>query len=80
MHPEDVSAAVGQKWEIEISKDVRIPALVSLIKAAHLTFFEMLGYRFQKNRNTFPEEGKSFPINKNSYLPPNRRRSDCCSL
>jgi hypothetical protein len=46
MHPEDVLAAVGQKWEIEISKDVRVPALVSLIKAAHLTLFEMLGYRY----------------------------------
>jgi hypothetical protein len=46
MLPEDVLAAAGQKWEIEISKDVRVPVLVSLIKAAHLTLFEMLGYRY----------------------------------
>lgn len=46
MRPEDVFASVGQKWDIEIFKDVRIPALVSLIKAAHLTLFEMLGYRY----------------------------------
>lgn len=46
MPPEDVLAAVGQKWELEIDKDVRIAALVSLIKAAHLTLFDMLGYRY----------------------------------
>lgn len=46
MSPEDVLAATGQKWEIAISKDVRVPALVSLIKAAHLTLFQMLGYRY----------------------------------
>ena len=28
------------------SKDVRISALVSLIKSAHLTLFEILGYRY----------------------------------
>ncbi|HXQ22322.1 MAG TPA: hypothetical protein VN812_11665 [Candidatus Acidoferrales bacterium] len=36
----------GQRWEINFSKDMRIAALVSLIKAAHLTLFEMLGYRY----------------------------------
>ncbi len=46
MPPEDVLATAKQKWEIEIDKDVRIPALVSLIKAAHLTLFEILGYRY----------------------------------
>lgn len=46
MHPEDFIAAAEQNWEIEINKDIRLPALVSLIKAAHLTLFEMLGYRY----------------------------------
>lgn len=46
MPPEDVSAAIDQNWELEVSKDVRIPALVSLIKSGHLTLFEMLGYRY----------------------------------
>jgi hypothetical protein len=32
--------------EIVIEKDIRLPALVSLLKAAHLTLFEMLGYRY----------------------------------
>jgi hypothetical protein len=42
--PEDLAADRG--LEIEIAKDLRIPALVSLIKAAHLTLFHMLGYRY----------------------------------
>lgn len=46
MSPEDVITNKEQNWEIEINKDVRISALVSLIKAAHLTLFEMLGYRY----------------------------------
>jgi hypothetical protein len=46
MPPEDVLAATDQKWEVEVSKDIRVAALVSLIKAGHLTLFEMLGYRY----------------------------------
>jgi hypothetical protein len=46
MRPSDAIAAEGKNWEIEISRDVRIPMLVSVIKAAHLTLFEMLGYRY----------------------------------
>lgn len=46
MHPTDVKAAEGKRWEIEISRDVRIPMMVSVIKAAHLTLFNMLGYRY----------------------------------
>jgi hypothetical protein len=44
--PENMLAATEKKWQIEIAKDVRIAALVSLIKAAHLTLFKMLGYRY----------------------------------
>lgn len=44
MHPKAVEAALDSNWEIEINKDIRLPALVSLIKSAHLTLFEMLGY------------------------------------
>lgn len=46
MSPKDFLAVRERKWEIVISKDVRIPALVSLIKAAHLTLFEMLSYHY----------------------------------
>lgn len=33
-------------WNLEYSKDIRIAALVSLIKAAHLTLFSLLGYTY----------------------------------
>jgi hypothetical protein len=44
--PERAASLPHGNWEIEIAKDVRIPALVSLIKAAHLTLFDMIGYRY----------------------------------
>lgn len=46
MPPEAVEASTADDWDLEISKDVRMPALVSLIKAAHLTLFHMLGYSY----------------------------------
>ena len=46
MSPEDVQSASNREWEISVSKDVRISALVSLIKSAHLSLFELLGYRY----------------------------------
>jgi len=46
MSPAEYKSLEGEKLEIEISKDVRISALVSLIKAAHLTLFDMIGYRY----------------------------------
>jgi len=46
MNPDDALSATTSNWEIDIQKDVRLAALVSLIKSAHLTLFEMLGYRY----------------------------------
>jgi hypothetical protein len=34
------------EWRIAIERDIRLAALVSTLKAAHLTLFEMLGYRY----------------------------------
>jgi hypothetical protein len=42
--PDDLIATANQEWEVRIDKDLRVPALVSLIKAAHLTVFRMCGY------------------------------------
>lgn len=53
MSPEDFSAAKDKNWEMAISKDVRISALVSLIKAAHLTMFKMLGYRYALSAGSY---------------------------
>lgn len=36
----------GANWSVEINRDLRIPALVSLTKAAYLTLFSMFGYRY----------------------------------
>ena len=42
---EQMLAPPGQ-WNIDTTKDLRIPAFVSLVKAAHLSMFSMLGYRY----------------------------------
>jgi hypothetical protein len=46
MHRSEIKNAANQKWEIEVSRDVTIQMLVSTIKAAHLSLFKMLGYRY----------------------------------
>ena len=46
MQPEEFQSATEKEWSLEIFKDVRLPALVSSIKAAHLTLFCLLGYRY----------------------------------
>lgn len=44
--PTEMEESLGGKWEIAINKDVRLPALASLLKSAHLTLFHMLGYQY----------------------------------
>jgi hypothetical protein len=44
IHPDE--ALHASQWQISIEKDIRLPALASMLKAAHLTMFEMLGYRY----------------------------------
>ena len=46
MEKTEVIATSSEKWEIEISRDVRLPMLVSTIKAAHLSLFKLLGYGY----------------------------------
>jgi hypothetical protein len=46
MSPEEILAAAGDKWAFEIKVDLRLAAFVSLVKAAHLTLFHVLGYRY----------------------------------
>lgn len=81
MRPEDVFALVGHKWDIEIFKDVRIPALVSLIKAAHLTLFELLGYRYACFHNGrfigYDILGKFFSQNHDSHKPEVLKNAHC---
>ncbi len=35
-----------QNWEVVVETDLRIPALVTMLKAAHLTLFELIGYGY----------------------------------
>lgn len=46
MDPETTFEKADLQWETWVSKDFRVPALVSLIKAGYLTLFSMLGYRY----------------------------------
>lgn len=46
MPPEVTAERFEGAWTIEFGKDVRLPALVALLKAAHLTLFELLGYSY----------------------------------
>jgi hypothetical protein len=44
--PEDVNAALKRDWKLVIEMDCRVSALISLIKAAHLSLFRLLGYSY----------------------------------
>lgn len=46
MDPTSALEKADLKCEVWASKDFRVPALVSLIKAGYLTLFTMLGYRY----------------------------------
>ncbi|MGA3085299.1 MAG: hypothetical protein ABSE95_10935 [Thermodesulfobacteriota bacterium] len=69
MSAEEVLSEIDGNWKIDISKDIRLPALVSLIKSAHLTLFDMLGYDYalSSGGNFVGHEilGKFYEYNKN---------------
>lgn len=44
--PSELVQERDRQWEIGYQKDLRLAALVSLLKAAHLTMFTLLGYRY----------------------------------
>lgn len=46
MPPDELEESFDERWEVVFGKDVRLAALVSLLKSAHLTLFHMLGYRY----------------------------------
>jgi hypothetical protein len=46
MEPANLRAAASKRWQIAVEGDYRLSALVSMIKAAYLTLFSMLGYRY----------------------------------
>ena len=46
MSQQEFVKVTNEHWEIDINKDIRVAAVVSLIKAAHLTLFHLAGYRY----------------------------------
>jgi len=46
LSPDETLAALNKDWQLEIRADIRLQALGSLFKAAHLTLFEILGYEY----------------------------------
>lgn len=46
LHPDKTLSAADQNWEVRIDADFRVGSCVSLLKAAHLGLFELLGYRY----------------------------------
>ena len=46
LDPSEALAGVDEDWEVRIEKDVQLAALASLLKAAHLTLFDLIGYEY----------------------------------
>src|SRR5262249_14388623 len=44
--PDEMQASLECSWEVAVEADFRLPALVTLIKAAYLTLFRILGYSY----------------------------------
>jgi hypothetical protein len=40
-------------WKFEVFKDIRLPAIVSVLKAAHLTMFALMGYTYALGKGGF---------------------------
>lgn len=46
MNPKVLIESQKKQWSIDVIKDIRIASLVSLIKSAYLTLFDMIGYGY----------------------------------
>lgn len=46
LKPSELLEAQDREWSVETARDLRVPALVSALKSAHLTLFHLLGYRY----------------------------------
>lgn len=46
LEPSEVLTALNSQWELVLDRDIRLHALVSLLKAAHLTLFALIGYSY----------------------------------
>lgn len=46
LSPDQVEHHIDERWEVEVSKDIRLSAVASLAKAAHLTMFVLFEYKY----------------------------------
>lgn len=46
LHPSDALARRTSTWEVSVKQDLRLAALPSLLRSAHLTLFDLVGYGF----------------------------------
>ena len=46
LSPSEFSSRIDGRWELQARADLRLPALASVLKAAYLTMFHLLGYRY----------------------------------
>lgn len=46
VNPSEMLRTFDARWEIGIRRDLRLSAFVSLLKTAHLTLFELVGYHY----------------------------------
>ena len=46
VRPSQMKKLAKAKWQLGFEKDLRVPALVSFLKMAHLTLFDLLGYEY----------------------------------
>jgi hypothetical protein len=46
VNPSEMLSALDARWEIEIRRDLRLSSFVSLLKTAHLTLFDLVGYHY----------------------------------
>lgn len=46
MSPKELNESIKKQWSIDVTTDIRIASLVSLIKSAYLTLFDTIGYRY----------------------------------
>jgi hypothetical protein len=44
--PTDMLASLSSDWKVTLDRDISLAAIVSLLKAAHLTMFSMVGYDY----------------------------------
>lgn len=46
MSPDELLSRSDKGWQFQVDKNIQLPSLISGLKAAHLTMFHLLGYKY----------------------------------